>query len=92
MADDLCENTFLPPDQCDHCRMAASGLSAQVHTTKGGSVYHRTPNCAGLKDGQAYARRMRQEIHDVNAVPRSDARARLGPCEVCRPDLPPTTS
>ncbi|MGI5350256.1 hypothetical protein ACQEU8_19055 [Streptomyces sp. CA-250714] len=91
MVDDFCEVMFLPSSQCDHCRSAQSNLPRRVYVTKGGSVYHRTPNCEGLKDGQRYAQRKGHDIHDIESVPRSDVQAKLGACEICRPDLPPTS-
>lgn len=87
MDDDFCEVMFLRASQCDHCRTARSELPQWVYITKGGSVYHRTPNCEGIKDGQRYARWRGDEIHDVQSVPRSDVQAQRGACEICRPDL-----
>ncbi|MFI8854789.1 hypothetical protein ACIGW3_31920 [Streptomyces sp. NPDC053499] len=89
MADDFCEVMLLPSTQCDHCRSARSKLPLRVYVTKGGSVYHRTPRCEGLKDGQRYARWKGQDVHDIESVPRSDVQAKLGACEICRPDTPP---
>ncbi|WP_282697532.1 hypothetical protein [Streptomyces sp. CC208A] len=89
MADEYCEVMCLPVSQCDHCRTMNSPLPRRVYVTRGGSVYHRTPHCEGLKDGQRYARWKGHDTHDVESVPRADVRARLGACEVCRPDLPP---
>ena len=58
-------------------------MPPRVYRTRGGSAFHRTSTCAGLRDGQRYADRLGLTTHAIEAVDLNQARTHLAPCEVC---------
>jgi hypothetical protein len=82
MGEDRCQHDLLA-GQCADCAPTPVGLPARVFRTAGGTVFHRTRNCGGLRDGQRYAARLGMTTHPVELVALNDVRDRLGACEVC---------
>lgn len=69
---------------------ARTSLPARVWRTKGGSTYHRTPECQALADGQRLAAHRGQEAHAPERVPLSVAMsAGLAECFHCFPERVP---
>ncbi|WP_196942800.1 hypothetical protein [Streptomyces sclerotialus] len=67
------------------------GLSARVFITRGGSVFHRSTACDGLRDGQRKARRFGKENHTPENIALSVAMAKgKGACILCFPDFRPS--
>lgn len=77
--------------QCADCAPIPRGLTKSVYVTKGGSVFHRSPTCAALLEGQRKAARFGQEIHDPQRLPLRQAQTDgRGACIPCFPDyIPP---
>ncbi|WP_433186856.1 ribonuclease HI [Actinoallomurus sp. CA-150999] len=69
------------------CSPVPRGLTAHVYITAGGRSLHRTPDCPALLDGQRYAERLGQELHDPVRTPLTVAQSRrYAPCERCFPN------
>lgn len=69
---------------------ACFGAPRRVWVTEQGKAYHRSPHCEALAEGHRYAAWRGQEIHDAEAIPYDDARARaLGECTICFPGKMP---
>jgi ribonuclease HI len=69
------------------CAPVPPGLAAHVYITAGGKSMHRMPDCPALLDGQRYAERLGQEIHEPVRTPLRVAQTRgYAPCERCFPD------
>ena len=80
------------PGQCgvSPCKVAPPGLATKVFVTKGGNVFHRSPECDALRGGQRKALRRGQEIHDVRPADVFDAMADgYSACIPCFPDYAP---
>lgn len=78
-----CMHDFLH-DQCAECRPVPPGLTATVFVTSSGQVFHRTPDCQALLDGQAKARSYGHTTRDATRRPLNQARSRdLSPCMIC---------
>ncbi|MFG1956933.1 hypothetical protein [Nonomuraea sp. NPDC049028] len=76
--------------QCADCAPIPHGLSKVVYLTKGGSVFHRSPTCEALIEGQRKAARFGKETHDPQPVPLREAQAMgRGACIPCFPDFVP---
>jgi hypothetical protein len=73
----------LPPDQCESCR-AAGKYGPQVYISRGGSTFHRKPDCPSLEDGQRTIARSNREVAPIDKL--ASARAiSMGrrPCITC---------
>lgn len=89
MIEDRCKHD-LAADQCDDCREPPPGLTKRVVITQGGKVFHRITSCAALHDGQRYAARLGQAVHDPVMVALSVAQADdRAPCTFCFPGYRP---
>ncbi|MBO1418450.1 hypothetical protein [Streptomyces sp. FH025] len=76
--------------QCGHCKPVPPGLTARVWITRGGTVFHRSPACEALGDGQARAARFGMEVHRPVQVPLATAMGeRRGACIPCFPGYRP---
>jgi ribonuclease HI len=66
------------------CAPVPPGLAAHVYITAGGRSLHRTTDCWALLEGQRYARRRGQELHDPVRTPLRVAQTKgYSPCEHC---------
>jgi len=80
----------LSVDQCGYCQQPPPGLTGRVVITQAGRVFHRTTSCAALQDGQRYAARLGQEVHDPVVVALSAAQsAGRAVCPACFPNYRP---
>jgi hypothetical protein len=84
MGEERCRHDMLP-GTCADCRPTGR-FPARVVVTSGGSAFHRSADCALLKEGQRMARRYGQETHDPATVPLAVARQQgRGECSECFP-------
>ncbi|MEU8956768.1 hypothetical protein AB0C93_20975 [Streptomyces sp. NPDC048518] len=88
MTEQRCVHELLP-GHCTECAPVPQGLTAHVYTTAGGQVFHRTPSCAGLLDGQRQAARRGDEIHDPESKALSQVLHSKAACLVCFPGYRP---
>lgn len=89
MTEERCKHD-LPAEQCGDCQQAPPGLTKRVVITRGGQVFHRIASCAALHDGQRYAARLGQEVHDPVVVALSKAQAEgRAACAACFPAYRP---
>lgn len=87
MPEERCIHDMLP-GQCAEagCAPVPPGLTAHVYATGGGQCFHRSPRCSALLDGQRYAQRMGQNLHDPQRLALRVAQTRgLSACEACFP-------
>lgn len=89
MTDERCIHELIL-GRCADCAPIPRGLTKMVYVTKGGSVFHRQPDCSALLEGQRKALRFGQQIHDPLPVTLRDAEsAGRGACILCFPDYVP---
>ncbi|MGW3040954.1 hypothetical protein ACWC9T_13125 [Kitasatospora sp. NPDC001159] len=92
MGEERCDHGLII-GQCSDCKPAPEGLKAQVWITKGGSVFHRTPGCEALADGQDRAARLGLELHQPTLVSLTEAMAQgRGACIPCFPKYRPNAT
>jgi hypothetical protein len=74
----------IPSGQCVYCKPVPANAPARLWITEGGSVFHRTLGCDGLRDGQRYALRLGMNIHKPRQISYIVAQSSgRGSCEVC---------
>jgi hypothetical protein len=80
----------LPIDQCGECRRPPPGLTKRVIITHGGQVFHHGISCPSLREGQRYAARRGDEVHEPIFVSLTEAQSEnRAACATCFPDYHP---
>ncbi|MGW6054997.1 hypothetical protein [Streptomyces sp. NPDC055189] len=76
--------------QCVDCASVPEGLVKFVYITAGGAVFHRSPACKALEEGQEYAMDMGMETHPRRRVVLAEATGEgRGACAYCFWDYTP---